>query len=55
MLQQGIHPELERRLVELEKPEMQSAGFGMTDWVWLMAPGVAGPAILLLWGGHEQP
>ncbi|MGL6208253.1 MAG: hypothetical protein ACRC14_00285 [Paracoccaceae bacterium] len=50
MSQQGIHPELERRLAELEKPEMQGAGFGATDWVWLMALGVVGPAILLLWG-----
>lgn len=50
MSQQGIHPELERRLAELEKPEMQGDGFGMIDWVWLIALGVAGPAVLLLWG-----
>ncbi|MBA4784106.1 MAG: hypothetical protein H2045_12915 [Rhizobiales bacterium] len=50
MTKQTIHPELERRLAELERPEAQGGGFGVSDWVWLMALGVVGPALLLVWG-----
>ncbi|MCT8329605.1 hypothetical protein [Albidovulum sediminis] len=50
MARETLHPELERRLAVLEKPENQGAGFGGIDWVWLMVLGVVGPALLLLWG-----
>lgn len=46
----GIDPELERRLAELEQTANQGAGFGGADWAWLMALGVVGPALLLIWG-----
>ena len=50
MSSQGIHPELERRLAELEKPEMQGSGFGGIDWIWLLVLGAIIPALLLMWG-----
>lgn len=50
MEQEALHPELERRLAVLEKPENQGAGFGGIDWVWLAVLGVVGPALLLMWG-----
>lgn len=50
MAREALHPELERRIAVLEKPENQGAGFGSIDWVWLMALGVVGPALLLIWG-----
>jgi hypothetical protein len=50
MAQEALHPELERRLAILEKPENQGAGFGVVDWAWLVVLGIAGPALLLLWG-----
>lgn len=50
MTQQTLHPELERRIAELEKPENQGTGFGGIDWLWLMALGIVGPAVLLAWG-----
>lgn len=45
-----IHPELERRLSELEKPSSLGSGFTATDWLWLAALGVVGPALMLIWG-----
>lgn len=50
MAQEALHPELERRLAVLEKPENQGTGFGVIDWVWLVVLGMVGPALLLLWG-----
>ncbi len=50
MTKQTIHPELERRLATLEQPQAQGDGFGMVDWVWLVALGIVGPALLLVWG-----
>jgi hypothetical protein len=50
MAQETLHPELERRIAVLEKPENQGAGFGGIDLVWLLALGVVGPALLLMWG-----
>lgn len=45
-----LHPELERRIASLERPENQGAGFRGIDWVWLLALGVVGPVLLLIWG-----
>ena len=42
--------ELDRRLLELEKPENQGAGFTVGDWVFLFISGILGPIILLFWG-----
>jgi hypothetical protein len=50
MAQQTLHPELERRIAELENPANQGASFGGIDWFWLIATGVALPIILLIWG-----
>jgi hypothetical protein len=50
MAQETLHPELERRIAVLEKPENQGAGFGRIDWVWLAVLGVVGPVLLLMWG-----
>lgn len=50
MTQEALHPELERRLAVLEKPENQGASFGAIDWVWLAVLGAVGPALLLMWG-----
>ena len=46
----GIPPELERRITALEQPENQGDGFGTKDWIWLLVLGVIGPALLLIWG-----
>jgi hypothetical protein len=45
-----LPPELERRISELEKPENQGEGFTSTDWLWLIALGIVGPVLLLMWG-----
>lgn len=45
-----LEPELERRIAALERTENQGAGFGTADWLWLLALGVIGPALLLIWG-----
>jgi hypothetical protein len=45
-----LHPELERRIAELENPENQGASFGGSDWLWLALLGVVLPAAILLWG-----
>jgi hypothetical protein len=50
MSNQTLHPELERRIAELENPENQGAGFGSVDWIWLAVLGVILPVGLLIWG-----
>lgn len=50
MAQDALHPELERRIAELEQEKNQGAGFTGIDWFWLLALGVIGPALLLAWG-----
>lgn len=45
-----LHPELERRIASLENESNQGAGFTGVDWLWLLALGVVGPALLLVWG-----
>ncbi|MEG6507402.1 hypothetical protein V6C03_00270 [Methyloligella sp. 2.7D] len=50
MSEQSFPPELERRIAELEKPENQGAGFTKGDWIFLIATGVVGPVLLLIWG-----
>lgn len=50
MSSSALPPELERRILELENPENQGEGFTGADWLWLIALGVVGPAILLMWG-----
>lgn len=50
MATEGLHPDLERRIAELEKEANQGAGFTATDWAWLLALGVAGPVLLIIWG-----
>ena len=50
MAPHALHPDLERRLAELEIEANQGAGLTGIDWFWLVALGVAGPALLLVWG-----
>lgn len=50
MEQETLDMELERRIANLEDPANQGAGFGQVDWMWLIALGVVGPALLLAWG-----
>jgi hypothetical protein len=50
MSTQTLDPELERRIAELENPANQGASFGAIDWMWLIALGVALPAVILFWG-----
>ena len=50
MASEGLHPDLERRVAELEIEANQGSGFTRVDWFWLVALGVAGPALLLFWG-----
>ena len=45
-----LHPDLERRVAELEDEANQGRGFTPVDWAWLVALGVVGPALLLVWG-----
>lgn len=45
-----LHPDLERRIVELEREANQGAGFTAIDWFWLISLGIIGPALLLVWG-----
>ncbi|MGE3229464.1 MAG: hypothetical protein AB7J30_08505 [Hyphomicrobium sp.] len=46
----GLQPELERRIAELETESNQGGGFTAVDWIWLLLLGVIGPAALLVWG-----
>lgn len=45
-----LDAELERRIGELEIESNQGAGFTGIDWFWLIALGIVGPALLLVWG-----
>ena len=45
-----LHPDLERRIASLEIEANQGAGFTGKDWLWLLALGIVGPALLLVWG-----
>ena len=45
-----LQPDLERRVAELEDEANQGQGFTPVDWAWLVALGVVGPALLLVWG-----
>lgn len=50
MAREIMHPDLERRIAELEKEDQQGAGFTGIDWMWLLLLGVIGPVLLLIWG-----
>jgi hypothetical protein len=50
MASHTLHPELERRIAELEQEANQGDGFTAIDWFWLLALGVFGPVLLLYWG-----
>jgi hypothetical protein len=50
MTDQALHPDLERRIRELENPANQGEGFTGGDWAWLLITGVIGPVLLLIWG-----
>ena len=50
MALERLHPDLERRIAELEIESNQGTGFTGIDWFWLAALGVVGPALLLMWG-----
>ncbi len=50
MSAQSLHPDLERRIAELETEANQGAGFTGIDWMWLILLGVVGPVLLLIWG-----
>ena len=50
MAPERLHPDLERRIAELENESNQGTGFTTADWFWLAALGVVGPALLLVWG-----
>jgi hypothetical protein len=45
-----LHPDLERRVAELEIAANQGSGFTSVDWIWLAVLGAIGPALILLWG-----
>jgi hypothetical protein len=46
----GLHPELERRVALLEKPENQGEDYDATAWVILIGLGVVLPIIALMLG-----
>jgi hypothetical protein len=50
MMGNSLPPELERRILELDKPDNQGSGFTGTDWLLLALTGVIGPVLLLIWG-----
>ncbi len=50
MASDGLHPDLERRIAELEVEANQGTGFSAVDWFWLLTLGAIGPALLLYWG-----
>jgi hypothetical protein len=50
MIRQKLHPDLERRVAELEIETNQGDGFTGADWLWLAALGVIGPVLILMWG-----
>jgi hypothetical protein len=50
MKAQKLHPDLERRVAELEIETNQGGGFTGTDLLWLAALGVVGPILILMWG-----
>jgi hypothetical protein len=50
MARQKLHPDLERRVAELEIEANQGTGFTGVDWLWLAALGVVGPILILMWG-----
>jgi hypothetical protein len=35
---------------QAKRVENQGGSFGTSDWLWLAALGVVGPALLLIWG-----
>jgi hypothetical protein len=45
-----LHPDLERRVAELEIEANQGSGFTAADWLWLLILGVVGPVVILFWG-----
>lgn len=53
MSSNSLHPDLERRIAELENEANQGASFTAIDWLWLLLLGVVGPALLLVWGWHQ--
>lgn len=50
MATQKLHPDLERRVAELEIESNQGGGFTPIDWFWLATLGVAVPVLVLIWG-----
>jgi hypothetical protein len=50
MIREKLHPDLERRVAELEIEANQGGSFTAVDWAWLVALGVIGPALILIWG-----
>jgi hypothetical protein len=50
MMKEKLHPDLERRVAELEVEANQGSGFTSADWAWLLALGVIGPILILVWG-----
>jgi hypothetical protein len=50
MSMESLHPDLERRIAALESASNQGAGFTGVDWMWLIALGIVGPVLLLIWG-----
>ncbi len=51
MAPKGLHPELERRVALLEKPENQGGDYDTTAWLILIGLGVVLP-IVVLWLGR---
>ena len=45
-----LHPELERRVALLEKPENQGEDYDVTAWIILIGLGVVLPIIALMLG-----
>ena len=51
MAQDALHPELERRLALLQKPENQGEDYDLTAWLILIGLGIVLP-IIALWLGR---
>lgn len=51
MAQDALHPELERRLALLQKPENQGEDYDLAAWLILIGLGVVLP-IIALWLGR---
>lgn len=50
MAERNLPPELERRIVEIERQGDRQSGFSARDWGLLALTGLVLPVLLLIWG-----